>query len=201
MNHQIAYFQPQPTHQVSEHFYRTNLAGLFYFEIPKFNDQRGFFSQLAILPELDQVLGLHFEIKQVNLARSQAQVARGLHAEGWNKLVSVISGAIHSAIVDIRPNSPTFKQVEYFQLSYDQKNDTGNGLFISQGLANSVCVTQGPVNYLYLVDQLYQDRRPSDNWSLDMFDPALNLQWPIAKEEMLISERDLTAKKLAEMIS
>jgi len=194
------YYQPQPEDQVSEHFYKTKINGLYYFQAEKFNDERGFFSQVVILPELDKIFGQPFNIKQVNHARSKKNVVRGMHAEGWNKLITVISGKICSVLADIRPDSPTFKQIEYFELGYDHQEKYGNGLFIPQGLANSICVLEGPVSYLYLVDKLYQNRDEKDNLSVNIFDPELNINWPIKKEEMILSARDKQAVSLEEML-
>ncbi len=194
----MPYYNPTPNLQLSEHFFKTSLPGLWYFQAPKFNDERGFFSEVVILPELEKVIGQPFTIKQLNFARSHKNVVRGLHAEGWNKLVFVTKGLAFSAIADIRPQSPTYLQTEYFQLSYNQESHQGNGLLISQGLANSYAVLQGPLNYLYLVDRLYSEREKKDENGISIFDPQLKIKWPIKKEEMILSDRDLQAPSLSE---
>ncbi len=192
-------YRPLEELRVSDNFFKTKLEGLYYFKSPKHNDERGFFSQLLIVPELEQIINKPFLPKQINLARSQTNVTRGLHAEGWNKLVVVTSGLAFSAIADIRPNSPTYKQVETFQLGYDHLTEYGCGLYISQGLANSVCVLEGPLNYIYMVDKLYSERSESDNRAISLFDQELAIQWPIAKEQMIISQRDTQAVTLSEL--
>jgi len=193
------YYQPSDELKLSANFYRTNIDGLFYFQSPKHNDGRGFFSEVVRFPELATVLGRKFRVKQVNHSRSAENVVRGMHAEGWNKLVTVISGLICSVIVDIRPDSPTYKQVAYFKLGFDHKTDCGTGLFISQGLANSVAVLKGPASYIYLVDKLYEERDPKDDQALDIFDEALNIQWPIAKDKIVLSQRDVEAVRLEKL--
>lgn len=193
------YYQPLKELQLSDNFFKTKLEGLYYFKAPKHNDERGFFSQLLIVPELEQITGKPFLPKQINLARSQTNVTRGFHAESWNKLVVVTSGLAFSAIADIQPNSPTYKQVETFQLGYDHLSEYGCGLYISQGLANSVCVLEGPLNYIYMVDKLYSGRSESDDQAISLFDPELAIQWPIAKEQMIISERDTQAVTLSDL--
>lgn len=195
----MAYYNPTPNLQVSEHFFTTSLSELWYFQAPKFVDERGFFSEVINLPELEEVTGKPFTIKQVNFARSEENVVRGLHAEGWNKLVFVNEGEAFSAIADIQPNSPTYKQTEYFKLGYDHDTQQGNGLFISKGLANSVAVLKGPINYLYLVNRLYQDREKADEQAISIFDPQLNIEWPIDKEKMILSDRDKQAINLSEL--
>jgi dTDP-4-dehydrorhamnose 3,5-epimerase len=192
----MSYYTPTSKLQVSENFYKTSLPGLFYFKAPKFNDERGFFSEIIKLPELEKVIGQSFAPQQINLARSEENVVRGMHAEGWNKLVFVNSGLAFCAIADVKPNSPTYKQSEYFQLGYDNEKEFGQGLFISQGLANSVAVLKGPLNYIYIIDKLYADRDQADERSISLFDPELNINWPIAKEKIILSDRDKQAVSL-----
>lgn len=199
MNHTTIY-QATPDKQIGKHIFKTAINGLYYINIDKHNDQRGFFSQIVEIPELEQVLGKKFEVKQINYSNSKTNVVRGMHAEGWNKLVTVTHGAIFSALVDIRPNSSSFKVVEYFKLGFNLAENTAPALFISQGIANSLCALQGPVNYIYLVDKLYQDRNPAGDVSLDIFDPDLNISWPIAKKDMILSKRDKNVVKLSEMV-
>jgi len=159
--------------QLSDHFFKTKIEGLFFFQSPKLNDERGFFSQLLIMPELEQIIQKPFNIKQINHARSQANVTRGFHAESWNKLVTVTSGLAFSAVVDLRPDSPAYKQVECFLLGYDHQPEQGTGLYISKGLGNSICVLEGPLSYIYLVDQLYSNRTKGDDQAISLFDEQL----------------------------
>ncbi len=196
---QINYYQPTEDKRVSEHFYKTNIDGLYYFQAKKHNDDRGYFAEIVNLPELESVIHHPFPIKQVNQARSQTNVVRGMHAEGWNKLVTVNSGLVFSAIADIRPGSETYQRTEYFKLGFDHKQHYGSGLFISQGLANSICALEGPVNYLYLVDKLYAKRNEKDNLSISIFDPRLNITWPIEAQDMILSQRDKNALNLKEL--
>ncbi len=194
-------FQPSEELRLSNHFFKTSLNGLYYFQSSKHNDDRGYFSEIVLMPELEKILDFSFSIKQLNTARSEQNVIRGFHAEGWNKLVTVVSGLALSIIVDVNPKSETYKKVQSFLLGFDHENDCGSGLFISQGLANSICVLEGPVNYLYLVDRLYQDRDSAGDLAISLFDEELDIQWPIEKEQMILSQRDLAAVSLAEAVS
>lgn len=197
----IQTYQPNPELQVSDHFFRTGISGLWYLQAEKNSDQRGFFSEIVSLPELEQVIGRSFPVKQINHARSQTNVVRGMHAEGWNKLVTATNGLVFSAIADIRPDSETFKQIKYFKLGSDHQTEFVNGLFISQGLANSVCVLEGPVSYIYLVDKLYSERDEKDDLSISIFDSDLNIDWPISRNDMVLSERDKNAVSLQQMLA
>ena len=70
----------------------------------------------------------------------------------------------------------------------------------SKGLGNSLCVVNGPVDYLYAVDALYRERDTSGDQAISLFDPELAIPWPISREQMIISERDKQSVNLAEKI-
>jgi dTDP-4-dehydrorhamnose 3,5-epimerase len=200
MKQTITYFQPSPEKKISDNIYKTSIEGLYYIKAQKHNDERGFFSQVTQTEEIAKITGQAFDVKQMNYSRSVTNVVRGMHAEGWNKLVFVINGIGMSALADIRPDSPTFKQVEYFRLGFDNQNEYGCGLYIPQGVANSICAIKGPVNYLYLVDKRYQDRDEKDSSSISIFDQELSIKWPIEKDQMILSQRDLDAITLQQTL-
>lgn len=143
------------------------------------------------MDELEEVLGFEFKPVQLNHSMSLQNVIRALHAENWNKLVYPVTGTMFSAIVDIRPDSPTFGKIETFNFSDSDRKM----LFIPKGLANSICVVGAePVNYLYLVDQYYDG---SDTRAIAWDDPELNIKWPV--ENPLVSERDKNNPTLREL--
>ncbi len=193
----IAY-TPDSSSEADNGIYETGIKGLFFIENHKFHDDRGFYTELSRIPELESVIGKPFIIKQLNHARSLDNVARGFHAERWNKLVTVLHGTCFAALADIRPDSETFGQVETFILGQSEDALQGS-LFISEGIANSLCVISGPVDYLYAVDMLYKDRDPGGDKAISLFDDTLKVNWPISKEEMIISDRDLNSITLREM--
>jgi dTDP-4-dehydrorhamnose 3,5-epimerase len=191
----MAQFTPSPQTQVAERIHQTPINGVYFIEHTIHQDNRGFFAELALISDLNQVLKQEFTIKQVNLARSEVNVARGFHYEDWNKLVTIIHGHAFCALVDIRSDSSTFGQSITLTLGENGNSLQGN-LYIPQGVANSYCVVKGPLDYLYGVDKLYRDRVPSDNGSISLFDPDLKISWPIPKEKMIISERDQNAQTM-----
>jgi dTDP-4-dehydrorhamnose 3,5-epimerase-like enzyme len=184
------FYQPNETLAIAPGVFRTKIDGLFYLEYPQFPDERGLFSEV-LRPQIVQAhINPQFVIKQVNHSYSKTKVLRGMHAEGWNKLITVLAGTAYCAIADTRPESATFLQVEYFRLHFDPQAKVAANLYISKRLANSICALEGPVQYLYGVDLLYQERDPRDDQSISPFDPDLHLEWPFSRDEMIISERD-----------
>ncbi len=190
-------FTPSEENRIKEGVYKTKINGVLYVQRPIYRDNRGFFSEIVKIPELEVIIGQPFVVKQVNHARSEQNVVRGIHAEGWNKLVCVVNGVCYAVIVDVRPESETFGAKEYFLMG-DGENALDGCLFLPSGVGNSICVMKGPVDYFYLVDRLYADRDKNGDMAISVFDPDLNIEWPIKKEEMVISERDTNTVTLRE---
>ncbi len=196
----INYYTPNKDLEIAENIFKTKIEGLFYFKYRKFLDERGFFSQV-LEPERIRAAGINpdFTIKQVNLSVSKSKIARGIHTEGWNKLITVVQGHAFCALSDVRPDSPTYKNVEYFDFIADPQNEWGEGLYISKKIGNSVCAIEGPMHYLYGVDMLYHERNKADDLAVSIFDPDLNIEWPFPKEELIISQRDIDSVTLREL--
>ena len=152
-----ALYQPAASLEIKDGVFKTKIEGLFYLSYTFSADERGFFAEVGHTHKIEAITGKPFKIAQVNHSRSEANVVRGMHAEGWNKLTTVINGLAFSALADVRPESKTFGQVETFEFGPDNGGLKGS-LYISQGIANSVCVLKAPVDYIYCVDKLYQDR-------------------------------------------
>lgn len=184
--------------KVGNNIYKTSIDGLFFIKNDVLSDNRGFFRTTAIVPDLNEILENKFEAKQLNHSRSTQNVVRGMHAEGWNKLITVTSGKCFCALADIRPESPSFKNVEYFLLGTGDDCLAGS-LYVEKGIANSYAVLEGPADYFYVFDQLYRDRDPAGDKAISVFDPDLNIQWPIAKEDIIVSDRDKDSITIREL--
>ena len=195
----IIYYQSDKKLAIANNIYQTPIAGLFYLRYQKYVDDRGFFAQVLEPVRIFQQINPNFQIKQVNLSVSNTKVVRGIHAENWNKLITVLSGQAQLVIVDLNKESNTYKQKLYFNFNANEEKLWGESLYIGAKLGNSICAIKGPVYYLYGVDQLYQDRHNSDDQAISIFDPDLNIHWPFPKEEMIISQRDLDSITLQEL--
>ncbi len=170
---------------------KTTIEGLYILERETFEDERGFFREVFHLDELESISGIKFNLAQWNHSYSKPNVIRALHAENWNKIIYPITGKMFAAIVDIRPDSKTFKKVETFNFSPEDKK----ALFIFKGLANSICVNgEEGVHYLYLVDAYYDG---SDTKAVVFDDPDLNIDWPV--KNPIVSDRDKNNPKLRDL--
>ncbi len=188
-------FSSNDGQSLSSGIQETPFAGMYFLPFTAASDHRGFYAELFRLPELNAILPKSFEIQQTNLSYSVTNVIRGFHAENWRKLITVITGTAFCAFADFRQDSSTFGQV--FTATVGDEGMHGS-FFLPAGIGNSFCVTQGPVNYVYAVDQLYKNRDTNGDVAISLFDPHLNVAWPISFEEMILSERDQSAISFTE---
>lgn len=191
-------YTPSSENKIGERIYKTKIPDLYYVSTEVFEDNRGFYREIAVIPDLDKVTGKNFEVKQLNHSNSNKNVVRGIHSEEWNKLVTVTAGVCLCVLVDIRPSSPTFLEKEYITLGFGGNNALPGSLFISQGIGNSFLTLDGPSEYIYAVDALYRDRDKNGDTAISLLDEDLKIEWPIARAEMIISDRDLASITLRE---
>ncbi len=191
-------YQPTTDHKIAEDVYKTPIDGLYFLPHHAFADHRGFYAEIARIPEVEGLTGRPFVAKQVNMSHSETNVIRGFHAEAWDKLITVVCGRVMSVLVDIRPESPTFGQHVKFLLGSGDDALKG-ALFVSQGIANGFVVLEGPADYVYLVNELYVDRDKSGDRAINLFDTDLNVEWPISHEQLIISERDANSISLRDL--
>lgn len=183
-------FLPENAPVLQSGLLATPFAGMYFLPFHANADERGFYAELFRLPELNSELTESFVIQQTNLSYSVTNVIRGFHAENWRKLLTILTGTAFCAFADFRPDSATFGQV--FTAVVGESGMKGS-FFLPAGIGNSFCVTQGPVNYIYAVDQLYKNRDTSGDVAVSLFDPDLQVPWPIAREDMILSDRDRSA--------
>lgn len=182
-------YQPIKELEIFEGIFETGIKGIWYLARKSFSDERGFFSEVAHINKLEKLIGKPLVIKQINHSRSIEHVTRGMHAEDWKKLITVVSGAAFCALADVRPNSGDFGKVVSFNLGFGEGYLPGS-LFVEEGIANSFCVVKGSVDYFYEVDRLYSERDPKGDVAISLFDPDLKIEWPLPQEQMILSERD-----------
>lgn len=174
---------------------KTSIPGLLVIERPVFRDNRGFFHEIFRLNELEEASGLSFRPVQASHSLSLPRVIRAIHTEGWNKLIYPLTGKLFTAIVDVRPESKTFGKVVTFTFDNSKKDSPHSAVFIAKGLGNSLCVVgEEPVDYVYLVDEYWDDKKAS---GIAWDDPDLAIKWPV--KNPLISERDRHNPTLREL--
>jgi dTDP-4-dehydrorhamnose 3,5-epimerase len=172
------------------------IEGAWLAESQVWPDERGFFREWFKHNDILEMTGLDFSVKQANFSVSNEGVVRGIHyslaPEGQSKLVTCVSGAVIDVIVDIRPDSPTFKQVEYVALT----PDNGFSVLIQSGLGHGFVSLENNSGVSYLLSSPYS---PEFELDISPIDNELNILWgeKTNKElEFIYSEKDLGAPTL-----
>jgi dTDP-4-dehydrorhamnose 3,5-epimerase len=166
-------------------FSETKLPGAYVIELEKLNDYRGFFSRIWCKTEFEQH-GLRSALAQSNVGFSLRKgTLRGLHFQrpphAEVKIVRCTRGAIFDVIVDLRPESSTYKS--WFGVELNEEN--GRMIYVPEGFA------QG---YITLVDNTEMNYHTSEMFSplsasgVRYDDPAFGIEWPLVPA--VISEQD-----------
>lgn len=154
---------------------------MWVFEPKTIGDERGFFREAFRLKDLEAVMGEVPRALQTNHARSSHRVLRGLHAENWEKLAFAPHGEVFVVLADIRPESPTFAQIDTFQIG--ESNPLT--LYVPRGLAHGYYVLSDSADYVYQVASYYDG---TDTRAVAWDDPDLAVPWP--DRDPIISARD-----------
>ena len=137
---------------------------------------------------------LHRILCKKNHSRSKRNVMRGMHYQNrrpQGQLVTVFSGEIYEAIVDLRPNSSSFKQT--FEITLSSLGDF-NQIYTPPGVAGGFLVTSEWVDLNYKVTEYYDHK---DERVFNCFDPEMAIDWP--KAEYILNSRDQSFPNLCEI--
>ncbi len=168
-------------------FLNTGFPDLLIFEPKVFGDERGyFFESYNELTFLHQNIITRFV--QDNQAKSVYGVIRGLHFQrnphSQTKLIRVLEGSILDVVVDLRRNSPAYGKAYSLELSSVNKRQ----LLIPKGFAHGYSVLSGTAEVFYKCDNFYNQKSEG---GLSYNDPALNIDWKIPVEEVILSPKDV----------
>ncbi|QEW00628.1 sugar nucleotide-binding protein [Microbacterium caowuchunii] len=169
----------------------TPIPGLVVFELPVHGDARGWFKENWQREKMT-ALGLpDFGPVQNNISfNDTAGTTRGIHAEPWDKWVSVATGRIFGAWVDLR-EGPTFGAVFTTEL------DPSRAIFVPRGVGNSYQTLEPDTAYTYLVNDHWS---PDASYSfLNLADETVAIDWPIPLADVQISPKDLAHPRLADV--
>lgn len=174
-------------------FTPTKLQGAFILEVKKIEDERGFFGRSWCKRELEEH-GLNANVVQANVSYNKVKgTLRGMHFQKAphqeTKLVRCTRGAIYDVIIDLRPNSPTYKQ----WIGVELTEDNYRMLFVPEDFAHGFITLQDNTEVTYQVTQYYT---PGAEGGIRWNDPAFNIQWPI--EPTVVSGKDQVHPDFAE---
>lgn len=170
---------------------QTAIPGLIVCDLPVHGDNRGWFKENWHRKKMT-ALGLpDFTPVQNNISYNEkAGTTRGIHAEPWDKFVSVSSGRIFGAWVDLR-EGPTFGAVFTAEL------DSSKAVFIPRGVGNSFQTLEDNTSYVYLVNDHWSAEAQSHYTFLNLADESVAIKWPIPLEKAELSDKDKAHPRLA----
>jgi len=171
----------------------TRLDGPILLAPAVHGDERGFFAE-TYRQDAWEAEGVAGPFVQDNHSRSRRGTVRGIHFQvrpGQAKLVRCARGSVFDVVVDLRRGSPTFGEWEGFALD----DAAGHQLYVPIGFGHGFCVTSEVADFVYKVTSYYD---PSTESGFAFGDPEVGIAWP-QDAELLYSERDRTAPRLAEI--
>ena len=163
---------------------RTNIPGMLVFDLSVHGDSRGWFKenwqrakQTGLgLPDLGPV--------QNNISfNAERGVTRGIHAEPWDKYISVATGSVFGAWVDLRPGK-SFGEV------FTCVIDPSKAIYVPRGVGNSFQALEDGTAYTYLVNAHWSAELKKTYTFVNLADPGLGIDWPIPLSECELSEAD-----------
>ncbi len=167
-------------------FTETDLPGAYVLDLERREDDRGFFARAWCATELGDH-GLETRLVQANVSFNERKgTLRGMHMQvaphAEVKLIRATRGSVYDVIVDLRPDSPTFRRWTGVELSAVN----GRALYVPEGFAHGYQTLEDGSETFYLVSEFYA---PDAERGLRWNDPAFGIEWP-DPEQAILSEKD-----------
>jgi len=170
-------------------FEQLPLAGALLLKPRIFADERGYFEETYSLDRYRRC-GIEETFVQDNLSLSRRDVLRGLHSDpAMAKLVYVLRGSIYDAIVDVRPESPTYRRSFTITLTAAE----GHQVFVPRGFLHGFLALEDETLVGYKQSAPY---RPETEVSVAWDDADLAIAWPLGSRRPILSARDAAGTPL-----
>lgn len=180
-------------------FQETKIPGLM--EVVPFNadDIRGYFTK-DYSKEVFEANGIHHDLAEVFYTTSHKGVIRALHFQREKqqpKLVRCICGHVWDVVVDLRKDSPGFKQ----WLSFDLTGENRREILVPAGCAHGYLVLEehSVVSYK-CAEKFYGEFDDGILWD----DPDIGVEWPLklvgGREKVILAEKDLKLQSFGEFV-
>ena len=177
---------------------RLALPGLIQLTPRLFSDARGHFIE-TYNEATFRAAGITTTFVQDNQSYSTRRgTVRGLHFQlppaAQAKLVRVLQGSVYDVAVDLRVGSPTYGRHDGATLTAAGREQ----LFIPRGFAHAFCTLEPDTVVAYKVDAFYA---PASDSGLVWNDPALAIEWPVASDDVVLSDKDQRLGRFADFVS
>ena len=172
-----------------------SIAEVILIQPKVFADERGYFLETYREDLLFSHLHTPTRFVQANESSSTYGVVRGLHFQippfAQAKLVRVVQGEILDVAVDIRPNSPTYRQYVCARISQTNKYE----LFVPEGFAHGFSVLSETAVVQYMVSHYYSAKHCR---GIYFADPDLGIDWLVSPTDRVLSDQDKRWPSLAQ---
>ncbi len=173
----------------------TGIEGLKVVELSVHGDARGWFKENWQRAKMVSLGIPDFHVVQNNISfNAERGVTRGIHAEPWDKFISVATGSVFGAWVDLRQGSATYGK------AYTTTLDPSRAIYVPRGVGNSFQALEDGTAYTYLVDAHWSAELKRTYTFVNLADPELGIQWPIPLSEATLSEADLHHPYLRDVV-
>ncbi|MEQ3035281.1 sugar nucleotide-binding protein [Collinsella sp. CLA-ER-H8] len=173
----------------------TGIEGLKVVDLAVHGDSRGWFKENWQRAKMTSLGIPDLRVVQNNISYNDSRgVTRGIHAEPWDKFISVARGSVFGAWVDLREGSDTYGKV------YTTVLDPSKAIYVPRGVGNSFQALEDGTAYTYLVDAHWSLELKRTYTFVNLADPELAIQWPIPLDEATVSEADLNHPMLADVV-
>ncbi|MHA7269961.1 sugar nucleotide-binding protein [Arthrobacter sp. HLT1-20] len=171
----------------------TTIPGVVLYDLPVHGDNRGWFKENWQREKM-MALGLpDFSPVQNNISfNEKAGTTRGIHAEPWDKFISVATGKIFGAWVDLREG-------ESFGAVFTTELDPSQAIFIPRGVGNAFQTLEDNTAYTYLVNDHWSADAQGQYTFLNLADETAAIEWPIPLDQAELSDKDKAHPRLADV--
>jgi dTDP-4-dehydrorhamnose 3,5-epimerase len=160
----------------------SQIKGMMIVQTALHEDERGWFKENWHSQKMQKLAMNNFVPVQNNVSfNARPGTIRGFHAEPWDKFVSVASGSVFAAWVDLRKGNG-------FGSTFSVHVTPGVAVFVPKGVANAFQTLEENTVYSYLVNGHWDEKKTYK--SVSLFDEDISIPWPIPMENSIISEKD-----------
>ena len=173
----------------------TAISGLLLIDLAVHGDNRGWFKENWQRAKMIALGVPDLRVVQNNISfNAERGVTRGIHAEPWDKFISVAHGSVFGAWVDLREGSNTFGKV------FTATLDSSKAIYVPRGVGNSFQALEDETVYTYLVNAHWSAELKKTYTFVNLADPKLGIEWPIPLSECELSEADRNHPMLADVV-
>ncbi len=173
----------------------TGIGGLKVVDLAVHGDSRGWFKENWQRAKMTALGIPDLRVVQNNVSYNDKRgVTRGIHAEPWDKFISVARGSVFGAWVDLREGSATYGKV------YTTVLDPSKAIYVPRGVGNSFQALEDGTAYTYLVDAHWSLELKRTYTFVNLADPELAIEWPIPLDQATVSEADKNHPMLKDVV-